>query len=200
MRTSQHRLSGNPEDSDEALVRGFLESGSHPDFERIVSRYQDRVFRLVLSVLGPHLAAEAEDVTQDVFVHLYRRVHTFRSESRFGTWLFRVAYNVAAEYRRKARRWVPHVGQEPLSSLPLVGEHANPATALEAGQRRRTVRRCVEDLDEPCRTVVHLHYWMRYSVSEIASRLGMPPGTVKSHLHRARARLARHLASEERHE
>ena len=77
---------------------------------------------------------------------------------------------------------------------------ADPVAVLEASQRRRTVRRCVEDLDEPYRTVVHLHYWMRCSVSEIASRLGLQPGTVKSHLHRARAHLARRLAAEERHE
>jgi len=199
-RASHGRQAADAGETDETLVRSFVATGSNGDFERIVARYSERVFRLAMSVLGPQFAAEAEDVTQDVFVVVYRKVGTFRGQSRFSTWLYRVAYNVAAERRRQARLHGPPLGEEPMASVAATGEHASPVAAAEAGERRRILRRCVDELDEPYRTVVHLHYWMRCTVSEIASRLSVRPGTVKSYLHRARARLARSLEEQERHE
>ena len=64
-------------------------------------------------------------------------------------------------------------------------------------QRRRIVLRALEELDEPYRTAIHLHYWMRCSVAEIAEQLGTRPGTVKSHLYRGRERLAQILKREQ---
>lgn len=197
---SHGRQTADAGETDETLVRSFVATGSNGDFERIVARYSERVFRLAMSVLGPQFAAEAEDVTQDVFVVVYRKVGTFRGRSRFSTWLYRVAYNAAAERRRQARLHGPPLGEEPMASVAATEEQANPVAAAEAGEQQRILRRCVDELDEPYRTVVHLHYWMRCTVSEIASRLDVRPGTVKSYLHRARARLARSLEEQERHE
>jgi RNA polymerase sigma-70 factor (ECF subfamily) len=69
-------------------------------FDAIVNEHHDRVRRIVLSVLGPGFEADAEDVVQDVFVHLLRALESFRGESAFGTWLYRVAFNFAVAARR----------------------------------------------------------------------------------------------------
>jgi RNA polymerase sigma-70 factor (ECF subfamily) len=157
-------------------------------FDAIVSGHRDRVYRVVLSVLGPLLEAEAEDVTQEVFMRLLRVVDSFRGESTLGTWLYRVAFNAAIDRRRLARLRMPHVE---VSVIPERG-----ATGLDA-ETRRSVMRAVERLPDTYRSVVHLHYWMGESVEEISESLSMPAGTVKSHLHRAR-NLLREMLGEEK--
>jgi RNA polymerase sigma-70 factor (ECF subfamily) len=149
-------------------------------FDAIVIEHQDRVHRVVLSVMGPGFEADAEDVTQDVFVHLLRALDSFRGESALGTWLHRVAFNFAVTRKRRARFRTPHVGTEALSTFDA------PATETHA---RRDVLRAVDRLPDAYRAVIHLHYWMGESVEEMAMTLSRPPGTVKSHLHRARALL-----------
>ena len=70
-------------DADAGLVAAFVESGRVEDFERLVERHQRTVFRVVVSVLGPGRERDAEDVTQDVFVQVYRRIGSFERRSRF---------------------------------------------------------------------------------------------------------------------
>ncbi len=72
-------------------------------FKSLVEKYQDRVLRLVASILGPHADLDAEEVTQDVFLRIYRKLDQFRGESQFSSWLYRVAYNAALDHRRTAR-------------------------------------------------------------------------------------------------
>ena len=198
-------IDGNPTiDDDRAidknLINRYLATGSHEDFERLVDRYKDRVHRLVLSVMGPRLSAEAEDVAQDVFVQVYRKLATFRMHSSFSTWLYRIAYNKAVEYRRKARNRLPHCDVASLAGLSATDSHADPARAADDRQRRRRILQSVEGLGDPYRTVVYMHYWMNLTVSDIAAFLSTKTGTVKSHLHRARARLAQTLEREARDE
>jgi RNA polymerase sigma-70 factor (ECF subfamily) len=182
---------------DRALVEGFLSEGAEDCFERLVDRYKGKVFRLALSVMGPGGAAEAEDITQEVFLQVYRKLSTFRQESRFSTWLYRIAYHRALEHRQKARFRLPHQGEKALAHL--TAPTADPQAISECRQRKRHILEALEDLDEPYRTVIHLHYWMRCSVAEIAEHLGTRPGTVKSYLHRGRTRLATHLQTEGSH-
>ena len=80
--------------------------------------------------------------------------------------------------------------------MPASGVHADPQAATQASQESSHLRRCVGLLPEPQRTVVHLYYWMDCPVGEIAQLLELPPGTVKSHLYRARQRIARELGQE----
>jgi len=192
------RINDSTRTIDSSLIKGFLATGSHEDFERLVDRHKDRIHRLVLSVLGPGLSAEAEDITQDVFVQVFRKLGSFRMRSSFSTWLYRIAYNKAIEHRRKARNRLPHCGLESLASLPVIDAHADPAGAADDRQRRQRILQCIEELGEPHRTVVYLHYWMNLKITDIAASLRIKPGTVKSHLHRARARLAQTLKREAR--
>jgi RNA polymerase sigma-70 factor (ECF subfamily) len=175
-----------PGASDEAIVSGYLATRDPELFRTLLERHQGRVLRLVVSLLGPFADLDAEQVTQEVFVRAHQGLASFRGESRFSTWLHRLAYNRAVELRRRARFRFAHV--------PCADEQAAPAPdgphqAAVESERERAVARLVEELPDVYRSVVRLHYWLDQSVEEIAATLDVPAGTVKSYLARARARL-----------
>jgi RNA polymerase sigma-70 factor (ECF subfamily) len=179
--------------SNESLSREWVRTGDDDLFHVLVQRYRNRVFRLVASVLGPGNEAESEDVAQEVFVLVYRKIDTYRHDCNFSTWLFRVAKNRALDRRRQARLRHPHVGDDELRSIPAPGRSNDPELAAMAAERRASIVEQIERLPDPQRTVIYLYYWMGSGVADIARLLEMKVQTVKSHLHRARRRLAREM-------
>ena len=175
-----------PGTSDEAIVSTYLETRDPDLFRELLERHQGRVLRLVASILGPFADLDAEGVAQEVFVRAHERLASFRGESRFSTWLHRLAYNRAIDLRRRARLRFEHV---PCGDLQAAPAPDGPHEAALESERERAVARLVEELPDVYRSVVHLHYWMDESVEEIAATLDIPTGTVKSYLARARARL-----------
>ena len=171
---------------DSQIVGEFLKSQDPALFELLVDRYKGRVFRLALSILGPACAAEAEEVTQEVFVNAYRSLATFRTEYRFGTWLYRIAYNRAIDEKRKPRFSRAHVPEDVLITVPAGNTDSNPLAQAEMREHQRAIWSCLEELPDLYRAVVHLHYWMECSMEETGELLGIPAGTVKSYLYRAR--------------
>ncbi|MFN7932874.1 MAG: RNA polymerase sigma factor [Bryobacteraceae bacterium] len=157
----------------------FLETGEAQDFRQLVEEYQQRVFRLVASVLGPYSDAEAEDVTQEVFLLVHTKAGTFRQGLQFGTWLYAIARNRAIDRRRKARFRLPHL---PVDAVPAAILNENP-------DRRLLIAQCMEALPEFYRTLLYLHYWQGASMEEISEYTGLVPGTVKSYLARGRQRV-----------
>lgn len=178
---------------DATLVREFLRTHDDDLFTILVRRYQDRVFRLALSVLGPGMEAEAEDLVQDIFVQVFRKLATFRGDSSFSVWLYRLAYNRCLDFRRQARLRHPHVCETVLEGLSDSSRQADPQGMTADSQRRQKLLRLVDELPDLQRTAVYLYYWSSLSVGDIASMLDLRPGTVKSHLFRARQFLARRL-------
>lgn len=176
-----------------SLVREFVRTGDDDLFHNLVRRYRDRVFRLAVSVLGPGNESEAEDVAQEVFVLVYRKIDNFRHESDFSTWLFRMTKNHALDRRRLARMRHPHVGDQALSSIPAPGRSNDPEMAAVDRERRARILELIERLPDQQRTAIYLHYWMGSGVAEIAELMEMKLQTVKSHLYRARRRLFREL-------
>jgi len=177
---------------DESVVVAYLRDRDPEVFGALVERYERRVLALVASVLGPHADLDAQEVAQEVFVRLHEKLPTFRGESKFGSWLYRLAYNRALEHRRRARIRMPHLPLEALGKA-VSSDAFDVAGEQERGQ---LVARLVEGLPDIYRTVVYMHYWLDQSVDEIAESLGVPSGTVKSYLSRARQRL-RERAKEE---
>jgi RNA polymerase sigma-70 factor (ECF subfamily) len=123
-------------------------------------------------------------VTQEVFLRFYRALPRFRGDSLVSTWLYRVAFHAAIDVRRQPRYRLPHVVEEETPAA-----EARPADPL----RRARLEAQLERLSDMQRSIVRLHYWMGYTVTEIAEMTGRAEGTVKSDLHRARRRLARGL-------
>jgi len=180
-----------PDEGDEALVDACVRGHDRAAFARLVSRHQASVFRLALSVLGPGAEAEAEDVTQKVFIRVAGGLAGFRGESAFRTWLRRLTVNLALDHRRLARWRKPHLDASVLERLPADNRSNDPHSRAVAAERAQTVHRCLDMLPTVVRVVIHLHYWMDCPVDEIAAMLGIPAGTVKSHMHRGRKLLHR---------
>jgi len=168
---------------DEKVVARFLETGDRAMFGILVERYQDRVFRLVASVLGPYSGADAEEVCQEVFLRLYRKIRQFTGQAGFGTWLYRIAYNLAIDWKRRARFKLPHVSVEEIRSLAA---SSDPLEDVLAKETKDLVALAMEDLPDLYRTALYMFYWQERPVEEIAELLGIPEGTVKSQLFRAR--------------
>ncbi len=163
----------------------FFATGDAQDFRQLVEQYQHKVFRLVASVLGPYSDAEAEDVTQEVFLQVHTKAATFRLDANFAAWLYTIARNRAMDHRRQARFRLPH--------LPV--ETVEPHSFRDDHDRRLLIAHCMESLPEIYRTLLYLHYWQGASMEEISEYTGLVSGTVKSYLARGRQRVEVMLTS-----
>lgn len=163
---------------DEADVRCVL-AGDLSAFERIVRRWEGPLVNLAYRFCREH--GRAEDMAQEAFLKVFRALPTWRRESAFSTWLFSVATNV---YRTELRR-MP-TGMVPLADLPEPAALDGHRAEMEEADRDRILRRTVLALPEKYRDVTVLFYFHEMDVSRAASTLGLPEGTVKTRLARAR--------------
>jgi len=175
---------GSGGDPDRSLV-ARARQGDTAAFRELVDRHRDRAYALALRVLRS--APDAEEVAQDAFVRAWRALPGFRGEARFGTWLYAIvmrrAIDRAATLRGRRAREVDldaAAGRADRSNAERTGERAQLAMRLE---------RLLDRLSESQRAVVTLFYYEERSVEEVSRTLGMPTGTVKTHLSRARAAL-----------
>jgi RNA polymerase sigma-70 factor (ECF subfamily) len=183
-----------PRADDASLVRELQRTGDDELFRILVQRHKHRVFRVAVAVLGPGRETEAEDLTQEAFLLAFRKLGSFRGDAAFSTWLVHVTRNLAIDRRRHADLRRPHVSENELARLPAVSAGADPEAAAAASEQREQLLRQIEQLPEPQRTAVYMHYWLGSPVAEMAELLELKPETVKSHLYRARRRLAGALA------
>ena len=172
---------------DNDLIKAYRDRGDQAAFTELVCRYREQVFRVALSILGPSFAAEAEEVTQEVFVRVHHAIDSFRGEAQFSSWVYRIAFNQAINVKQRSRYQKPHLREDVLAVCP--SPLADPLRQFEDSAQRTLVMECVEELPEIYQAAVRLHYWMGEGMDEIAALLGVAPGTVKSYLHRARALL-----------
>ena len=178
--------------ADEWLVERCRESADDAAFAELVRRYRKPVFRLAVSILGQEFAPEAEDVAQDVMLRVHHALGSFRGESRFGSWIYRIAFNQALNVKARARYRAPHLSEKALATAP--SRDLGPHDQLQDERRRQAVLACVGELPEVYQSALRLHYWLGASVGEIAEMLDAPENTVKSYLHRARRLLQALLA------
>lgn len=168
--------------TDEALVAAFVESGDTRVLDVLLSRHESRVFGIAYRILGNR--PDALDATQDVFLTVFRKARTFRHESAFTTWLYRLTTNACHDIgRRKARTPVP-------SEIPIdAQDHSagDPSTRLAVEQALRS-------LPADQRAAVAMRDLYGLSYEEIAGATGVAVGTVKSRIARARLRLTELLA------
>jgi RNA polymerase sigma-70 factor, ECF subfamily len=197
-----------PDGGEQALVRR-LRAREESAFNEIVRLYQHKVFNLVFRMLGDR--AEAEDLAQDVFVTVFRSVEQFRGESKFSTWLYRVAANhcknrlkyLGRRHQKQTSSYEDAVdaGRDPqgegdaLSSGAMPGGErvARPDELLEGYELEKLVQAAIASLDEEHRLLVVLRDIEELSYEEIVVITGLPEGTVKSRLHRARLALREKL-------
>lgn len=180
-------------DPDLELVERWRE-GDSKAFEALVIRHQRRVFGLLFRMLGNR--EEAEDAAQETFLNLHRHGHRFRRESRFSTFVYRVAVNAALNRRRSLGRRRAHL--ERLADRSQTGESApttprDPEAQASGDQIRRRVQAEIASLAPALRVPLVLFDIEGMPYSEIAGVLDIAEGTVKSRIHRARLALRERL-------
>ena len=164
--------------------------GDAAAFEYLYRLHSRRVYAVCLRMVGD--TTEAEDLTQEAFLRLFRKIHTFRGESAFSTWLHRLAVNLVLMRLRK--KSPPTVSIEATVDLddgtasPIIDIGA-PDSLLEGSIDRINLERCLEGLPTGYRTIFVLHDIQGYQHNEIAEIVGRSVGDSKSQLHKARTRL-----------
>ncbi|GAB4136482.1 MAG: RNA polymerase sigma factor RpoE [Planctomycetota bacterium] len=181
-----HALKLMPELADSDLIAATLR-GSEEAFRSLVERYGDRVARLLSRYSRD--AMECEDLLQDVFLKVYRKLHTFQHDSAFFTWLYRVAVNTATDHLAKRKRRRLHlVEDEAVLDLRPDLENESTVQPLIDEETARVTRAVLEKLPEKYRTILILREYEDLSYTEMAEVLGCNLGTVESRLFRARQR------------
>ena len=165
---------------DASLVRA-ASSGERRAFERLVRECQGPVRRYLRHLVGDF--SRADDLTQDVFVKVHARLHTYRFESRFMTWLFRIARNTALDDQRAEQRRRRREEQAPSAAAPS----ADPTVAGEVGL-------ALASLPAHLREALLLVEVCGFSYAEVGALLQVAEGTAKSRVHRAREGIARWYA------
>lgn len=175
------------EEEDRAFILQF-QKGGEEGFNRLVLKHKDRIFTLCLRMLSDR--DEADDTAQETFVRVFHGLKGFRMESRFSTWLYRIAVN-ACKSRMDSRAWKDRKASTDVEDADLEGERSSPSPAqeLESKGRRALIEEAIARLPEEQRVLVVLRDVEGRSYEEIAENLSLNPGTLKSRLNRARAQL-----------
>lgn len=168
------------------LISRFL-AGDTDAFTGLADLYKDRIHQFIICILGPD--RESEDITQEVFIQLYKSLGNFRRESAFSTWAYSLTRNVCRRrLRDRGRESGLFADEEEGSDLP--DRAPSIETVFEREEDGRLVRAAVDGLSPLHRTVLFLSCWERMSYEEIAAALEIPVGTVRSRIHNAMAALA----------
>jgi RNA polymerase sigma-70 factor (ECF subfamily) len=182
---------GSDNDEDSRLVERCLR-GNRESFDALVEKYHRKIYNLAYRFVGD--PEEANDLAQEIFTAAYQNLKKFRGESKFSTWLFQIGANRGKNrFKYLKRRGFfaskgPSDGDNDKESLQreIPDLSNNPETMLSGKQIQRIVQQAIDELDPDHKEIVILRDIEGFSYDEIAVILGLPEGTTKSRLHRAR--------------
>jgi RNA polymerase sigma-70 factor (ECF subfamily) len=190
-------------DAEERELVHRLKLRDEAAFSAFVLRYQERVFRLLLRMLGDR--AEAEDLAQEVFISIFKAIDGFRGDSQLSTWVYRVAANhcrnrikYLTRRRRQLTEGYDEQGDDHLVNAAHHGRTDAPDQLIEAKQTESLLQAGLLSLDDEQRELIVLREVEHLSYEEIMAITGLPEGTVKSRLFRARAGLREYIERAER--
>ena len=175
---------------DSELIRQTLD-GERQAFGALVSRYQNRLYSSMLQILRSE--TDAEDVVQDAFVLAFTKLSTFKGNSQWYTWLYRIAYNVAINRMRKRRPTVSLDGPSENQQFDFADAGPAPDDRLEQQERANQLHLALARLTLEHRSILVLREMEGLEYESISEILDLPIGTVRSRLHRARNHLREHL-------
>src|SRR5688500_1963074 len=178
-------------DDVETLIQRCLQ-GDQRAWDLIVRQYWRKVFNVAYKFVGKH--DEAEDLTQDIFLKIFRSLDSFDRRANFQTWLISVSRNLCIDHYRSVRKERETINRDvdPADLAPAAPTRS-PHAELELRDRVQLLRVALDLLAPTLRTAVMLRDIQELSYQEIADRLGLPEGTVKSRINRGRTELARQL-------
>jgi len=184
--------------TDAELVAGAL-GGSEDAYRELVRRFERPIYSLIARMVGD--AATAEDLAQEVFVKAFRRLDSYDPERKLSSWLFKIAHNTTIDHlRRGVPETVPLEGDRDdggadLAAVLFDETSENPAAAAERRDLGRALERAIAGLRPEYRELVVMFYAEGASYQEIVEVTGLPMGTVKTNLHRARKALAEEMTA-----
>lgn len=162
------------------LIARCVAGDSRDAFGRLVVAYEVGLRRFLLN-LTLNDAALTDDLAQETFLKAYLSIRSFKGISRFKTWLYTIAYNEYLSYKRKLRET-----NQPIETIPVIDERDDHAVT----NAKMDVETCLKMLNDKERSVVLLFYLEDQPIDKIAKITGMPTGTIKSYLSRARSKMA----------
>lgn len=177
--------------NDQVYIEAIL-NGDANAFTVLVDRYKDLVYTLTLRMMKH--TEEAEEAAQDTFVKVYSSLNKFKGDSKFSTWIYRVAYNTCLDRLKKNKR------QQHTVAINEYTEHQvktidNALDQIEAKEREQTIQDCLNLLPSEDSFLLTLYYFEELSLEEIAKIVSLKPNNVKVKLYRSRKKLATILKS-----
>jgi RNA polymerase sigma-70 factor (ECF subfamily) len=187
---SSEPASATSDPTDELIARCL--AGDQTAWDAVVRQYRRKVFNVAYKFVGRH--DEAEDLTQDIFLKVFKSLHTFDRRANFQTWLISVSRNLCIDHYRSVRKERQTIDRELDSREMASASHEpSPYSQLEYDDQRALLRQAMEGLPPTLRSAVMLRDIRELAYQEIADQLGLPEGTVKSRINRGRLELARQI-------
>ena len=184
-------------EADNKIIRRVA-GGESAAYAIIVGRYQQYVFTLVLRYVPQRELAE--ELAQDVFVKAYNFLRNFREESKFSTWLYTIVHTTCLSHLRKKPASARSFDEDELQHLALPFSQNNAGSVIEQRSEKAMIESAINMLKADDAEVLTLYYQAEQSIEEIAQIIGIPAGTIKVKLHRARQKLryilTKHFAAE----
>lgn len=175
----------------DSLIEQCL-AGDQSAWEQVVRQNWRKVFNVAYKFVGKH--DEAEDLTQDIFLKIFRALNTFDRRANFQTWIISISRNLCIDHYRSVRKERQTIARDVDSSdLQPATSERGPYQVAEHQDLRAQLRQALDTLPVTLRTAVVLRDLQELSYQEIANRLGLPEGTVKSRINRGRIELAHQL-------
>ena len=175
----------------EALIQRCLQ-GDQIAWDLIVRQYWRKVFNVAYKFVGRH--DQAEDLTQDIFLKIFKSLDTFDRRANFQTWLISISRNLCIDHYRSVRKERETIDRDvDANELTPASHEPGPVAALEQRDRVTLLRQALAALPDTLRTAVMMRDIQEMSYQEIADALRLPEGTVKSRINRGRTELARHV-------
>ena len=173
------------------LIERCLAGDQHA-WEQIVRLHWRKVFNVAYKFVGKH--DEAEDLTQDIFLKIFKSLSTFDRRANFQTWLISVSRNLCIDHYRSVRKERETIDRDvDANELSPLSHDPGPVAALEQQDRVQLLKQALASLPETLRTAVLMRDIQELSYQEIADQLRLPEGTVKSRINRGRTELARQV-------
>jgi RNA polymerase sigma-70 factor (ECF subfamily) len=194
MQLTQEERREQSRSEDRDLIRAALD-GEQDAYKRLMRKYQSAIYHLIVRMIG--YQPEADDLTQEAFIKAFGSLASFNDEFAFSTWLYKIATNNCIDFLRKRKLKTfsidKPVDREGEQHYEIPDSTYRPDRHLLASQRTRAIQSAIDRLPEKYRIVIVMRHQQEKSYEEIAEELGLPLGTVKAHIFRAREMLNRAL-------
>ncbi|WP_248723545.1 RNA polymerase sigma factor [Seonamhaeicola sp. ML3] len=165
-------------------------NGDTQAFAILVDRYKDMVYTLTVRMLKNR--EEAEEVAQDTFIKMYKSLNRFKGDSKFSTWVYKIAYNTSLDRIKKNKKFLNNVAINEYTESQVKTVH-NALTNLENEEKAEAIKRCIALLPADDSFLLTLYYYDEQSLEEIAVAMNLTPNNVKVKLFRSRKKLAKIL-------